>query len=316
MAGGELARAAGASGRAPRKSETTTARPRRRAITASRRMPSAEGRSCPARGAGAVTSRWSRAIRWSLPPRAGTVTVAARGEQHGADAVAGAGGEEADGGGGRRWRGRASRSRRCRSRGRATGRPATHVSSSRSAIVSRTWGSLEAGGDVPVDAADVVAGLVAAGLAELGAVPGHEAQVLAVQQAVEAPADSEVEAAQHLVRGLRRMRGGTLAGAGSVRPGRSPAPEPVPVPVGRPGGVGRGRPRQDGAAPAPYGAAGCGATAGRRRRGLRAGRAGRGRRRREAVAERSRGAVVGRSDGATRGAGTVDSTRAEDLVGR
>ena len=34
----------------------------------------------------------------------------------------------------------------------------SHVSTSRSAIVSRTWGTCDAGGDVPVDAAGVVAG--------------------------------------------------------------------------------------------------------------------------------------------------------------
>ena len=67
-------------------------------------------------------------------------------------------------------------------------------------MVSRTWG-LHAGGDVPVDAADVVAGLVEAGLARLGAVAGHEAAVVAVQEPVEAAGDGRARAGAGPVEG-------------------------------------------------------------------------------------------------------------------
>ena len=61
-------------------------------------------------------------------------------------------------------------------------------------------GLAEAGGDVPVDAAHVVAGLVGADLAGLAAVARDEAAVVALEQAVEAAGDRQLEAAQHLGR--------------------------------------------------------------------------------------------------------------------
>ena len=145
---------------AARKSETTTTRPRRRvaAAEALERRPRGRtrrgGRPRPRGGPGAAGP-----CRLLRPPRAGSVDGLLALEHDGADAVAACAGEEADG---RRWRpgrGRASRSRRCRSRGWPRGRPGSSVSSSRSAIDSRTCGSMRAGGDVPVDAADVVARL-------------------------------------------------------------------------------------------------------------------------------------------------------------
>jgi hypothetical protein len=58
---------------------------------------------------------------------------------------------------------------------------------------------LHTGGDVPVHAPDVVSRLVLARFARFGPVRGHEAAVIALQQAVEPARDSEVEAAKHLV---------------------------------------------------------------------------------------------------------------------
>ena len=90
----------------------------------------------------------------------------------------------------------------------------------------------ESGGDVPVDAADVVAGLVEAGLARLAAVAGHEAAVVAVQQPVEAAGDRQLEAPQDLDRRRRpaarrhrpaRRRLGTRAAASAA--GRSARPQ-------------------------------------------------------------------------------------------
>ena len=75
-------------------------------------------------------------------------------------------------------------------------------------------GVLGAGGDVPVDAADVVAGLVGPGLAGLGAVAGDEAAVVALEHAVEAAGDVELEAAQHLGGGRPRDRRGRRVCAG------------------------------------------------------------------------------------------------------
>ena len=91
----------------------------------------------------------------------------------------------------------------------------SHVSSSRSAIVSRTCSVCGSSGHVPVDAADVVARLVDAGLAGFGAVAGHEPAVVAVQQTVEPAGDGQLEAPQHLCRPadverFRRHAGGTL----------------------------------------------------------------------------------------------------------
>ena len=59
---------------------------------------------------------------------------------------------------------------------------------------------LGAGGDVPVDAAHVVAGLVRPGLAQLAAVAGDQAAVVALQQAVEPAVHGQLEPAQHLGR--------------------------------------------------------------------------------------------------------------------
>ena len=157
-------------------------------------------RSCPARDAGAVRMRWSRAIRWSLPPRAGTVTgpsgasstapmrLPVRAVRNPTAAAA----EMA--------RSRFSHSAVPKSRP-ATGRARSHVSSSRSAIVSRTWGCWSRAVTFQSMRRTSSPGWYCAGLAELGAVAGHEAEVLAVEQPVEAPADQQVEAAQDLLAG-------------------------------------------------------------------------------------------------------------------
>ena len=57
---------------------------------------------------------------------------------------------------------------------------------------------LRAGGDVPVDAPHVVARLVEPGLTGLAPVPGGDPLVVAVQHAVEAPVDGELEGADEL----------------------------------------------------------------------------------------------------------------------
>ena len=57
-----------------------------------------------------------------------------------------------------------------------------------------------AGGDRPVDAPHVVAGLVGAGLAQLGAGAGHEAEVVALQQPVQPDPHRQLE---RLERGLQ-----------------------------------------------------------------------------------------------------------------
>ena len=69
----------------------------------------------------------------------------------------------------------------------------SHVSSSRSAIVSRTCVAFVPGGQAPVDAAHVVARLVEPGVAGFAARPAHVALVVAVQQAVELAVDEEIE---------------------------------------------------------------------------------------------------------------------------
>ena len=219
--GGRRARAAaGPTPPGARKSETTTTRPRRRVAAARRRSGAGEvgGARVVVLGRRAA-ARCSSAWRWARPVRAGTRRRPARPR---------------------------ARPRRCGCRCAAVRKPtaamaasarsrfsqsavpksrlaersaSTHVSSSRSAIVWRMWGSTRAGGDVPVDAADVVAGLVRPGLARLGAVAGHEPAVVALQQAVEAAGDGQLEAAQH----LRRRAGGDarravgLRGRGAVR---------------------------------------------------------------------------------------------------
>ncbi len=63
---------------------------------------------------------------------------------------------------------------------------------------------LGAGRDVPVDAPHVVTGLICPRLAELAAVARYEAAVVTLQQAVELARDAQLEAAQHLARGLDR----------------------------------------------------------------------------------------------------------------
>ena len=83
-------------------------------------------------------------------------------------------------------------------------------------------GLLHARSDVPVDAADVVARDVGAGLTELGAMSGDEAQVVTVEQAVESVRDGELEAAEHVVG--TALAGWACRGRGSERVGgvRSP----------------------------------------------------------------------------------------------
>ena len=161
----------------------------------------------PGPGRPVSTSPWSRARRWSRPGRAGTMRAAATARP---------------------------RSRRARLPVRAVRKPTAptadtarsalvidavpksrlgerstriQVSSSRSAMDSRTWVSIGAGGHVPVDAADVVAGHVGAGLAGLGAVTGHEPAVVALQQAVEAAGHGQLEATQDLGRTATRIAG-------------------------------------------------------------------------------------------------------------
>ncbi len=58
-----------------------------------------------------------------------------------------------------------------------------------------------AGGDVPVDPANVVAGGVGPGVTRLAAPAGDQALVLAVQHPVQAPGDVHLEATQHLLGG-------------------------------------------------------------------------------------------------------------------
>ena len=60
-------------------------------------------------------------------------------------------------------------------------------------------------GDVPVDAPDVVARLIGAGFAELGAVARDEPPVVALEQPVELACDAQFEATEHLPGGLDRQ---------------------------------------------------------------------------------------------------------------
>ena len=86
-----------------------------------------------------------------------------------------------------------------------------HVSSSRSAIVSRTCGIVVRAVTGPVHAAHVVAHLVLAALPRLAARRGHEAEVVTLQQAVETAEHVELEAAE---RGLDpRCRRGAVVHA-------------------------------------------------------------------------------------------------------
>ena len=71
-------------------------------------------------------------------------------------------------------------------------------------------GARRAGGDVPVDVADVVARLVHAGLTGLGAVTRHETTMVAVQDAVEPARDVDLESTQHA-----GGRGATAVGVGA-----------------------------------------------------------------------------------------------------
>ena len=65
-------------------------------------------------------------------------------------------------------------------------------------MVSRTYGACIRG-DVPVDAAGVVARLVQPGLAQVRAVAGHEPAIVALQEPVELARDRELEPAQYFV---------------------------------------------------------------------------------------------------------------------
>ncbi len=56
------------------------------------------------------------------------------------------------------------------------------------------------GGDVPVDVADVVAGLVLAQVGQVDAVAAEQAPVVALEQAVERPDDLPVEALEDALR--------------------------------------------------------------------------------------------------------------------
>ena len=102
------------------------------------------------------------------------------------------------------------------------------TSSSRSAIVSRTYGDCGPRGHRPVDPADVVlARHVEPGVVGLGAGPGQQAEVVAVQKALQPPDDGEFQPAQGgLGRQLVQRDG---------RPGRVPTPSDAPRTAGRRG---------------------------------------------------------------------------------
>ena len=152
--------------RGARKSETTTTRPRRRVAAARRRERRRRGRTRPAWSASAREQGTGAAgpAGWSRPARAGRVTaplaLERRRRRRGCRCAAVRKPDGRDGGEGEvallavgGAEGEAGRQVDERSRSRARGRRS----------VSRTWGSCSAGGDVPVDAAHVVARLVGAG---------------------------------------------------------------------------------------------------------------------------------------------------------
>ena len=95
------------------------------------------------------------------------------------------------------------------------------------------------GGDVPVDAPDVVAGRVRPHLCELRADPHHRRAVVAGQQAVDAAADADVERAQQLL----GDRPGPGPGGGGRCVGRTAVTR---LACGRGRSAGRERPRARG----------------------------------------------------------------------
>ena len=71
---------------------------------------------------------------------------------------------------------------------------------SRSSMYCADVGRVHPGGDVPVDVADVVAGLVLAQVGEVHAVAVEQAAVVALEQAVQAADDLPVEALEDAFR--------------------------------------------------------------------------------------------------------------------
>ena len=220
----------------PRKSEITTASPRRRggrrscstAAARSPRVPLGRARRLrdpaeqPARvrepAAGGDAAPSARPVATSapirLPPPRGQV---------------GDGGQRGD------RRGRASRTTAVPKSRLGDRSITTQVSSSRSATVWRTCGCGGAGGDRPVHPAHVVAGLVGPRLTRLAARAGHEPEVVALQQPVEPAADGQLQRAQrrlHPPVAERRRRGRRAAP-------RSAPPAGLDVPLLAPGAASR-----------------------------------------------------------------------------
>ena len=165
----------------------------------------------PRRDAG---MRWRMPSRWRRPvPRRHGRAARRRVEHDAAEAVAAAGGEEADGRRPRPGPGRASRSWRCRSRGWPSGRPAP-----RSRARGRRWSRGCGRGCMRAVTFQSMRRTSSPGWysrVSPGSVPwpGHEAQVVAVQHAVEPTGDVELEPAQHLFgRRLRPGRGESSGG--------------------------------------------------------------------------------------------------------
>ena len=102
-------------------------------------MPSAKA-VVPPLGTGRGEDAVEQGHQVVLAPAGGDGHGAVGGEQHGAEAVAGAGGEEPGGGRGRDGQVALLAQRGAEVEATGTGRASSHVSSSRSAIVSRTWG--------------------------------------------------------------------------------------------------------------------------------------------------------------------------------
>ena len=223
VAAGELAQRPPPSRARLRKSETITTSERRRA------MPSAARSGTPPRSVAGAASLGLGPARLQQPgqdPQHLVAAVAGRDrrstagvEQHRADPVAAAGSSCAT-------VAATSVSTTCLRRSTGPNPIDAERSSSSQAVTSRSSSVLAdvrdvgAGGDVPVDVAQVVAGLVLAQVGDVDPGAAEHRPVVALQPPVEAADHPPLQPAQHPLRGQRRLCG-PLPIIRGARPARS-----------------------------------------------------------------------------------------------
>ena len=232
----DSARSARSHSGSPRKSETTTASPRRRGGRRSASTAAARSPRVPTGARGVRATRRSMPRACSTPPRAGIRTVCSPGADHHPDPVAAPRRQVRDG----RQRGDGEVALLAGGRAEVQAGRQVHDHPGLQLPVRHRLPHVRqgrAGGDGPVHPAHVVAGLVDPRLPRLAARPGHQPEVVALQQPVEPAAHGQLQRPQRRLdppvaqrrrrdRASRRARASVTPGSGRRTSSRCPSWRP------------------------------------------------------------------------------------------